>query len=98
MTDKDTPRFLLTAVIIGYFGYALFAHWSEGLEETLKNIVMLAIGYWLGSSKGSSDKASQLEKQAEGPAGTPDDPLAVEGAEKDSTPVPVQEKKAKPGG
>lgn len=66
MNDKDLPRLALSAVIILYFGYALIAHWSEGLEETLKNIVMLAVGYWLGSSKGSSDKASQIEQQMSG--------------------------------
>lgn len=92
MTDKDIPRFILTAVIILYFGYGLMLHWSEGLEETLKNIVMLAIGFWLGSSKGSSDKSAQIERQSAGPTGAPDDPLAVEGATDSSTPVPVREK------
>lgn len=62
MTVKDAPRVIITAVIMAYFGYALLNHWSEGLEETLKNVVMLAVGFWLGSSKGSSDKAAALER------------------------------------
>jgi len=57
---QDWPRLLLTAVIVGYFGWALITHYSEGLEETLKNIVMLAIGFWLGSSDGSKKKTEQM--------------------------------------
>jgi len=65
MTAKDLPRIIITAVIMTYFGYALFSHWSEGLEETLKNVVMLAVGFWLGSSKGSSDKAATIERMGQ---------------------------------
>jgi hypothetical protein len=65
MTAKDLPRMILTAVIIGYFGYAIVSHWTIGIEETLKNITMLAVGFWLGSSKGSSDKAMQIEKMGQ---------------------------------
>lgn len=71
---KELPRLVLSALIIAFFGYALFAHWTTGLEETLKNITMLAVGYWLGSSKGSTDKAELL---ADGPSGNPGDPVAV---------------------
>ncbi|MFD2501505.1 hypothetical protein ACFSTI_25210 [Rhizorhabdus histidinilytica] len=49
-------------MIVAYFGWALLNHYSEGLEETLKNIVMLAVGFWLGSSKGSADNGSRMEK------------------------------------
>lgn len=85
MTEKDIPRIVLTGVIIAYFGFALFAHWSEGLEETLKNIVMLAVGFWLGSSKGSSDKAAQLERMGDGPQSVVID-------QPSDRPVPVDEK------
>lgn len=63
MTDtlKELPRLAISGAIIAYFGYAIFAHWTTGLEETLKNIVMVVVGYWLGSSKGSSDKSEQIE-------------------------------------
>ena len=65
MTDatwKELPRLVLSGMIVAFFGYALFAHWTLGLEETLKNITMLAVGYWLGSSKGSSDKAETIDQ------------------------------------
>lgn len=65
MTAKDLPRIIITALIMAYFGYALIHHWSEGLEETLKNVVMLAVGFWLGSSKGSSDKAATIERMGQ---------------------------------
>lgn len=62
MSMKEAPRIALTAVIVVYFGYALVAHYSDGIEETLKNIVMLAVGYWLGSSRGSADNGARMEK------------------------------------
>ena len=62
MTAKEWPRIALTAVIVGYFGWGLYAHWSNGLEETLKNVTMLAIGFWLGSSKGSVDSNARTDK------------------------------------
>ena len=65
MTATDLPSIIITAVIMTYFGYALCSHWSEGLEETLKNVVMLAVGFWLGSSKGSSDKAATIERMGQ---------------------------------
>lgn len=65
MTDqfvKDLPRLVLTFAIIGLFAYAIFGHYSNGLEETLKNIVMLAVGFWLGSSKGTSESNDRADK------------------------------------
>lgn len=69
MSSKEWPRIALTAVIVTYFGWALFAHWSNGLEETLKNITMLAIGYWLGSSKGSVDSNARTDRALDIAAG-----------------------------
>lgn len=62
---NEWARLIVSAMIMGYFGYAVFSHWSEGIEETLKNTFMIAVGYWLGSSKGSSDKWKKME--AHGP-------------------------------
>lgn len=62
MKWEDAPRFVLSAALIAYFGYAMVAHWSEGVEETLKAAFMIAVGYWLGSSKGSADKQKALEE------------------------------------
>lgn len=59
---KDLPRLILTFAIIALFAYGIFAHYSTGLEETLKNIVMLSVGFWLGSSKGSSDSNERADK------------------------------------
>jgi len=58
--SREWPRLVMSAAIVAYFGWALIAHWSNGIEETLKSAFMIAVGYWLGSSKGSSDKAAVL--------------------------------------
>lgn len=53
---RDLPRLIVSATLLGYFGYALIEHYSDGLEETLKNALMIVVGYWLGSSRGSAEK------------------------------------------
>ncbi len=75
MKTEEIPRLVMSAALILYFGYALIVHWSEGIEETLKAAFMIAVGYWLGSSKGSSDKQKALDSL---PDGTPGDPVSVE--------------------
>ena len=72
MTEKDWPRAALTTFIMGLFAYAALRHYSAAIEQTIVAIAMLAVGYWLGSSKGSSDKTSILEQR---PSGTPADPV-----------------------
>lgn len=59
---KDAPRLVLTFAIMALFAYAIFGHYSNGLEETLKNIVMLSVGFWLGSSKGTSESNDRADK------------------------------------
>jgi hypothetical protein len=79
-SGKEYPRLALTAAIIAYFGYALLFHWTNGIEETLKNITMLAVGFWLGSSKGATDSGDRANKaldiaqaaQAAAPSTEPD--------------------------
>lgn len=71
---KELPRMILSGFIVGYFGYALVCHWTAGIEQTVVNVVMIMIGYWFGSSKGSTDKAEQL-------AGKPAPQSAKEGAD-----------------
>lgn len=63
MKAKDWPRLALTALVMGLFGFAVVTHYSESIEQTLLSIVMLAVGYWLGSSKGSSDKTEIMAKE-----------------------------------
>lgn len=75
MNAKDWPRLAISAGILVAFGYALLFHWSTGLEETLKNVVIAAVMYWLGSSKGSADKTDIINR---GPSGERDDPVHVE--------------------
>lgn len=70
---SEWARLFVSAAIFLYFGYALVQHWSNGIEETLKNAFMIAVGFWLGSSKGSADKTRSLAHK-----GTPADPIAVE--------------------
>jgi hypothetical protein len=60
MKAEEWPRLMITAAILIAFLWALMQHYGTGLEETLKNITMLAVGFWLGSSKGSSDKDRAL--------------------------------------
>lgn len=89
MNPKDWPRLIITLAILGAFLGALAFRYSPGLEETLKAVVMLAIGYWLGSSKGSSDKSSQLEEMQAAPRRVTIDQPA-------NDPIPVDQTGEKP--
>ena len=62
MKPEEYPRLALTALILLSFSVMLVFHYSVGLEETLKNIVVISVGYWLGSSKGSADSAIRADK------------------------------------
>lgn len=53
--SKEAPRLAVSAAIIVYFGWAVIVHWSAGIEQTVTNLAMMVVGYWLGSSKGSAD-------------------------------------------
>lgn len=64
MNAKDYPRAALTAFIMVLLGYAAVNHYSPGVEETIKAIALIAVGYWLGSSKGSADKSEELSRQS----------------------------------
>lgn len=46
----DIPRLAITMTILGAFCYALGWRYTNGIEETLKSIVMLAVGYWLAKN------------------------------------------------
>lgn len=59
---KEVPRLVITAVILALFTYAVMTHWGTGLEETLKNIVLLAVGFWLGSSRGAQSQTENVGK------------------------------------
>lgn len=50
----DTTRVLLSLAILIYFGWALIAHWNTGLEEALKNVLLIVVGFWMGGAKRST--------------------------------------------
>lgn len=87
--------FCLAAIL----GYAVFSAWVVFYSDdaslkgdvigTWKSFAVLAFGFWLGSSSGGKSQSTT-------PTGTPDDPLAVEGATTPAKPVSVQEKGKKP--
>lgn len=54
----DIPRLIITMSILLYFGYALMFRYTNGIEETLKSIVMLAVGYWLAKND-AQEKATE---------------------------------------
>ena len=99
-TPQDWPRLAITAAIVIYFGWALAAHYSNGLEETLKNVTMLAVGFWLGSSKGSADSAARADKaldiaaSAQAASVPPTEPQPVQVV--NTTDDPVNTSEAKP--
>lgn len=81
------------AAILGYAvfsGYVVF--WAKDatmmgdVVGTWKSFAVAAFMFWIGSSSGGKAKDDK-------PAGTKDDPLAVEGADKNGKPVTVQETK-----
>lgn len=78
MRDKDWTRLAVTALLLALLVYIVVEHYSAAVEQTVVNLAILAAGYWLGSSKGSSDKARQLEEHA---TGKPGDPVHVEAEE-----------------
>jgi hypothetical protein len=65
MSKFIDPRFVVSAVILLYFGYSLVMHWSENIETTVVNLVMMAVGYWLGSSRGSAEKNAMIKGDGE---------------------------------
>ena len=80
MKPKDWPRLAMTLFIMALLGYAAWEHYSPGIEETIKAIVLIAVGYWLGSSEGSKEKTDMLAT-----------PREVEVVNDRTRPVPTEE-------
>lgn len=72
-TMRELPRFALTVFVMAMLGYAVFNHYTPAIEQTIVSIAILAVGYWLGSSKGSADKSDLLSER---PTGTTGDPVS----------------------
>lgn len=81
MKPKDWPRLAMTVFIMVLLGYAAWSHYSPGIEETIKAIVLIAVGYWLGSSEGSKEKTEMMDRH----------PREVEVVNDRSHPVPTEE-------
>ncbi len=64
MNHKDIPRVAVTGFIFLLLGYVVVFHYSPALEQVVIALALLAAGFWIGSSKGSSDKSDQLAEQA----------------------------------
>ena len=59
---------LLLVSITGLYIFSLIVHPDlvrrlEGVTEFIKNVILLIIGYWFGSSKGSKTKDGMLERR-----------------------------------
>lgn len=73
MKTKDIPRAVVTAAVIALFAFAYIANPEDDMiTGALIAAFSLSISYWLGSSKGSSDKQDQLDRR---PTGEPSDPV-----------------------
>lgn len=71
----DTTRVILSGAIVAYFGWALLAHYNTGLEEALKNVLLIVVGFWLGSAKPRGDAPQPVTV-----TNPPSDPVPVEPA------------------
>jgi hypothetical protein len=87
MTDKDAPRLYVTAGLFVLFGYVLYHNVdNDMLIGAIIGSFGTAVAFWLGSSKGSSDKSSQIERAAIEPQSVtvinpPSDPVQTEEAQ-----------------
>ena len=83
---KELPRILISGGILLLFAYAFARNpSSQLLIGAIISMATSASNYWLGTSKGSTDKAEQLADAM--PAGTRTDPLIVAGAPAGSSAV-----------
>lgn len=77
----DVPRLVITLSILFYFGYALVFRYTNGIEETLKSIVMLAVGYWLAKNDAQERATENTGKFIDLASKTLDTPVMNAGAE-----------------
>ena len=86
MKDKDYPRLAISAFVLLLFGILVLEHPNSALlVGALIAMATQAVQYWLGSSKGSSDKSAQLERQAT-------ETQQVEVINPSDNPVPVEDR------
>ena len=69
INPNDRPRLIISAIILLLFGYAFFRNPNDQL--LIGALIVMATSakdFWFGTSKGSSDKSRQLERQTDRPA------------------------------
>ena len=65
MSPRDWPRAIISGAVFGLFAFAYFENAEdEMMKGALIAAFSLAISYWLGSSKGSTDKSIELARHA----------------------------------
>lgn len=76
MKPDELPRFGLSAGILAVFAYAFIRNPHDDLlVGALIAMATTAVSYWLGSSKGSSDKADQIGDMHKAATGKENDPV-----------------------
>jgi hypothetical protein len=61
--QRLTVRDVLALILVGAFVVAYF-HYPAELGETLKNAFLVAVAYYLGSSKGAAENRDVLNEVA----------------------------------
>jgi hypothetical protein len=88
----EWPRLAITGIILFLFAFMAITHWSTGLEETLKNLAVMAVGFWLGSSKGAANQTENVSKALD-LAAAPSSPQPVTVVNGQDQPVPTEDAK-----
>lgn len=58
---SDVRAFIAILIVSAAVARWLFAP-TEALDHTMRDAVLIAVAFYLGSSKGSADKAEQIER------------------------------------
>lgn len=66
MKAEEIPRLAITALVLLLFGFAYVRNPSDQLLlGSLISMASLAVQYWIGSSKGTSDANARADKAQE---------------------------------
>lgn len=69
--------FVTVAIFLLFFACMVVAYWWEdkqafnGLSETVKALIMVAVGYWIGSSSGSKQQSETIAAKLAQPDSQP---------------------------
>jgi hypothetical protein len=89
---KLEAREYMALAIVMMFGYVIIKDpFNSGYAETLKNVMVMAVGYYLGASKIGSDTAkTNADAIALAATGTNDHAQPVEVVNDADKPIPVE--------